>query len=94
MWSLQTPNPNVSGFAQASCQAAFLDKKEFYDQILLSEKAGVTLHARVQPMAFISVGDPQSTLTTVSPSTGFHDMKNGIPHVEKKALGEENMAVD
>lgn len=52
------------------------------------------LHARVQPMTFTSEGDPQSTLTTVSPSTGFHDMKNGVPHVEKKALREENTAVD
>lgn len=52
------------------------------------------LHARVQPMTFTSVGDPQSTLITVSPSTGFHYMENGVPHVEKKALGEENMAVD
>lgn len=33
-----------------------------------------TLDARLQPMPFISVGDPQSMLTTaigVSPSTGF-----------------------
>lgn len=47
------------------------------------------LHARVQPMTFTSVGDPQSTLTTVSPSTGFHDMKNGVPHVEKKKPSEK-----
>lgn len=40
------------------------------------------------------IGDPQSTLTTVSPSTEFRDMKNVIPREEKKALGEENMAVD
>lgn len=61
--SVQSSNPPTSGFAQASCQAAFLYKEEFYGQILhcILQEGWCPMMATLEAptMAFTPVGDPQ-----------------------------------